>query len=87
MSVDYTLKPVKKLFNEIYVEDSTKSRVNQWIDVKSNGSFLLKIYLFSGKKLNFFIGLIELEMPLSEEPNLGLKLKILKESNWILINI
>ena len=51
--MDLNLKPVEKEFKEIYIQDASTSRINQWLNVKSSG-------------------LIELEMPLSEEPNLGI---------------
>ena len=35
--MDFKLKPVSKLFEEIYVLDSSQSRVNQWLNIASNG--------------------------------------------------
>lgn len=56
------MKPAEREFKEIYIEDSSTSRVSQWLNVKSNG-------------------LIQFEMPLSEEPNLGMWRVVLIEND------
>lgn len=35
LSINNELAPVPKVFKEIFIEDSSQSRVSQWIDVKS----------------------------------------------------
>ena len=54
LTVDFNLRPLKAVvFEKIIVLDSSGSRVNQWLDVKSSH------------------GLVDFEMSLSEEPNMG----------------
>jgi hypothetical protein len=62
LSIDDELRPVSKAFKEIFIEDSSQSRVSQWTEVKTT------------------MGLIDLEMPLSDEPNLGTWTITLSES-------
>jgi uncharacterized protein YfaS (alpha-2-macroglobulin family) len=47
------MRPVSTVFEQVFIIDSSGSRVNQWLDLDNNN------------------GLISLEFPLSEEPNLG----------------
>ena len=68
------LKPLAKEHKLVFITDPSGSRVSQWLDVANkNGNIL---YIFrdqEGLKFDFFViaGLASLELPLSEEPNLG----------------
>lgn len=46
LSVDFMLKPVSKVFKDIYIEDSSQSRVSQWTNIESNGILHKKMKYF-----------------------------------------
>jgi hypothetical protein len=75
LTLDYELKPLKKVHNLIFVSDPSGSRVAQWLDVDNKDGWKNLITFKHFKILYFNIhvitGLVDLVLPLSEEPNLG----------------